>query len=106
MNNALSKKRLFLNHPSPKGFYKETLYIPPKSGEKLSRKEMNYLRKYNPYMYHQMVRVQQKREALKERLKHCRSKEEAQQAIGAAFSSIHEKDPVKCFVGGGVKLKC
>lgn len=66
-----------------------------KSGAKLSRKEMNYLRKYNPYMYHQMVRVQQKREALKERLKHCRSKEEAQQAIGAAFFSIHEKDPVK-----------
>lgn len=66
-----------------------------KSGAKLSGKEMNYLRKYNPYMYHQMVRVQQKREALKERLKHCRSKEEAQQAIGAAFSSIHEKDPVK-----------
>ena len=36
MNNALSKKRLFLDHPSPKGFYREALYIPPKSGEKLS----------------------------------------------------------------------
>lgn len=36
MNNALSKKRLFLDHPSPKGFCKGALYIPPKSGEKLS----------------------------------------------------------------------
>ena len=66
-----------------------------KSGAKLTTKEMNYLRKYNPYMYHQMVRVQQKREMLKERLKHCRSKEEAQQAIGAAFSTIGEKDPMR-----------
>ena len=64
-----------------------------KTGAKLSRKEMAYLRKYNPYMYHQMVRVQQKREALKEQLKHCKSKEEAQQVISAAFSSISEKDP-------------
>ena len=66
-----------------------------KTGAKLSRKEMAYLRKYNPYMYHQMVRVQQKREALKEQLKHCKSKEEAQQVISAAFSSISEKDPVR-----------
>ena len=36
MNNALSKKRLFLDHPSPKGFYRGALYIPPKSGKKLS----------------------------------------------------------------------
>lgn len=41
-----------------------------KSGAKLSQKEMNYLRKYNPYMYQQMVRVQQRREALKEQLRH------------------------------------
>lgn len=66
-----------------------------KSGKKLSRKEMNYLRKYNPYMYCQMVRVQRKREALKERLKHCRSKEEAQRVMRDAFSSISDKDPVR-----------
>lgn len=66
-----------------------------KSGAKLSQKEMNYLRRYNPYMYQQMVRVQQKREALKEQLKHCKTKEEAQRVIGAAFSSISDKDPVK-----------
>ena len=66
-----------------------------KSGAKLSAKEMNYLRKYNPYLYHQMLRVQQKRESLKEQLKHCRTKQEAQQAISFAFSSIGEKDPAR-----------
>lgn len=66
-----------------------------KSGAKLSQKEMNYLCKYNPYMYHQMVRVQQKREALKERLKHCRTKEEAQRAIGDAFTTINKEDPAR-----------
>lgn len=66
-----------------------------KSGAKLSQKEMNYLRKYNPYMYQQMVRVQQKRETLKQRLKNCRTKEEANWVIGEEFSSISDKDPVR-----------
>ena len=66
-----------------------------KSGAKLSQKEMNYLRRYNPYMYQHMVRVQQKRESLKEQLKHCRTKEEAHQAMSAAFSSISDEDPVR-----------
>lgn len=66
-----------------------------KSGAKLSQKEMNYLRRYNPYMYQHMVRVDQKRESLKEQLKHCRTKEEAQQAMSAALSSIGDKDPVR-----------
>lgn len=66
-----------------------------KAGAKLSQRELKYLRKYNPYMYHQMIRVQQKREALKERLKHCRTKEEAQQVIGDAFTTISDKDPAR-----------
>ena len=66
-----------------------------KAGAKLPQRELNYLRKYNPYMYHQMIRVQQKREALKERLKHCRTKEETQQAIGDAFTTISDKDPAR-----------
>lgn len=66
-----------------------------KSGAKLSQKEMNYLRRYNPYLYQHMIRVQQKRESLKDQLKHCRTKEEAHQAISAAFSSISDEDPVR-----------
>ena len=66
-----------------------------KSGAKLSQKEMNYLRRYSPYLYQHMIRVQQKRESLKEQLKHCRTKEEANQAISTAFSSISDEDPVR-----------
>ena len=66
-----------------------------KSGAKLSQKEMNYLRRYSPYLYQHMIRVQQKRESLKEQLKHCRTKEEANQAISTAFSSISDDDPVR-----------
>ena len=66
-----------------------------KSGAKLSQKEMNYLRRYNPYLYQHMLRVQQKRESLKEQLKNCRTKEEAHQAISTAFSSISDDDPVR-----------
>ncbi len=66
-----------------------------KSGAKLSQKEMNYLRKYNPYMYQQMVRVQQRREALKEQLRHCRTKEEAQRVMSSAMTSISDKDPAR-----------
>lgn len=66
-----------------------------KSGAKLSQKEMNYLRRYNPYLYQHMLRVQQKRESLKEQLKHCRTKEEAHQAISTAFSTISDDDPVR-----------
>lgn len=66
-----------------------------KSGARLSQKEMNYLRKYNPYMYQQMVRVQQRREALKEQLRHCKSKEEAQRVMSSAMTSISDKDPAR-----------
>ena len=66
-----------------------------KSGAKLSQKEMNYLKRYNPYMYQHMVRVQHKRESLKEQLKHCRTKEEAYRVMSTAFSSISEEDPVR-----------
>ena len=66
-----------------------------KSGAKLSQKEMNYLRKYNPYMYQQMVRVQQRREALKEKLRHCKTKEEAQRVMSSAMTSISDKDPAR-----------
>ena len=59
-----------------------------KTGAKLSRKEMAYLRKYNPYMYHQMVRVQQKREALKEQLKHCKSKKLMNKVLDIDYSKL------------------
>ena len=66
-----------------------------KNGAKLSAKEMAYIRRTNPYIYQQVVRVQQRREALKEQLRHCRTKEEAQQVMSNAMTSISDKDPAR-----------
>ena len=66
-----------------------------KSGAKLSAKEMDYIRRTNPYIYQQVVRVQQRRETLKEQLRHCRTKEEAQQVMSNAMTSISDKDPAR-----------
>ena len=40
-----------------------------KRGKKLSAKEMEYLRKYNPMMYLRALRIQKAAEAVKEQLK-------------------------------------
>ena len=66
-----------------------------KSGAKLSAKEMAYIRRTNPYIYQQVVRVQQRREALKEQLRLCRTKEEAQRIMDDAMTSISDKDPAR-----------
>ena len=66
-----------------------------KNGAKISAKEMAYIRRTNPYIYQQVVRVQQRREALKEQLRHCRTKEEAHQVMSNAMTSISDKDPAR-----------
>ena len=67
-----------------------------KNGAKLSAKEMMaYIRRTNPYIYQQVVRVQQRRETLKEQLRHCRTKEEAHQVMSNAMTSISDKDPAR-----------
>ncbi len=64
-------------------------------GERLTSREMSYLSKTNPYLYRNMVRVQAMRDMLKERLKHCRSKEEAKRVVLNAMGSVGDKDPFK-----------
>ena len=66
-----------------------------KSGRKLSAKEMNYLQKHNPELYRHMRRVQLMRESLKERLKHCKTKQQAQAVITQAMAGVSKKDPAK-----------
>lgn len=65
------------------------------SGKKLTTKEMNYLKKTNPILYQHMLRVQHEREALKNRLKRCKTKQEAQRVISQAYASVSKKDPVR-----------
>lgn len=65
------------------------------SGKKLTTKEMNYLKKTNPILYQHMLRVQHEREALKNRLKRCKTKQEAQRVISQAYAAVSKKDPVR-----------
>lgn len=65
------------------------------SGKKLTTKEMNYLKKTNPVLYQHMLRVQHEREALKNRLKRCKTKQEAQRVISQAYAAVSKKDPVR-----------
>ena len=64
-----------------------------KSGKKLSQKELDYLRRTNPILYSEAMRVQRMAEALEEQLKHAKSKEEVNQIFTAALSGISKNDP-------------
>ena len=73
-----------------------------KSGNKLSQKEMDYLRKTNPIMYAHALRVQRMAEAVEEQLKHAKSKEEADQIISSALSGISKNDPDREYIFAAV----
>lgn len=68
------------------------------SGRRLSQKELNYLRKYNPVMYAHAMRIEAKRKGVEERLKHASSKQEVQEIQDEAIASVGEKDPVRKYI--------
>lgn len=72
------------------------------SGKKLSKEEMDYLKKYDPIMYVHALRVQKMAEAVKERLKHANSKEAADRIISSAITGISDKDPDKKYIVAAV----
>ena len=65
------------------------------SGKKLTAKEMNYLRVYYPEMYLHAERTEMKRRILQEKLKHCRTKEQANQIVEEAHCMVSIDDPDK-----------
>ena len=66
-----------------------------KRGKKLSAKEMEYLRKYNPMMYIRALRIQKAAEAVKEQLKQAKSKEQVTNIVSQSLAGISDKDPDK-----------
>lgn len=66
-----------------------------KRGKKLSAKEMEYLRKYNPMMYLRALRIQKAAEAVKEQLKQAKSKEQVTNIVSQSLAGISDKDPDK-----------
>ena len=68
------------------------------AGRKLSAEEMNFLRRTNPILYARAVRVQRIADAVKEQLRHARSKEEANQIVSTAVSGLSKNDPDKEYI--------
>ena len=71
------------------------LYAKIQSGRKLTPDEMQYLRRYDPVTYLKVARIQAQREALENRLKNCKSKEEAQEVYTDTVARIPEDDPAR-----------
>jgi hypothetical protein len=74
------------------------IYAKLKSGKKLSVKEEQFLRSTNPQLYAQYLRIRAMADSMENRLKQARSKEEANQIITSALSSVSDKDPYKQYV--------
>lgn len=72
--------------------YEKKIIAKLKSGKRLTPREMSYLRAHNPQMYEIARRVELARQALRERLKHCKSKEEVQQTISTQMEMVKAMD--------------
>lgn len=68
--------------------YERKIIAKLESGKRLTPKEMNFLRVHNPHMYEVAQRVEMARQALRERLKRCKSKEEVQQEISIQMEIV------------------
>lgn len=63
------------------------------AGKKLTSKELSYLQKYNPVLYVKVTAIQKKMDGLKEQLKQCDSKQEAESLYNDQLGMITKEDP-------------
>ena len=68
--------------------YEQKIMAKLKSGKRLTSQELSFLRKYNPKLYEIAMRVEQERQALRSRLKSCKSKEEVEQVVSGQMEVI------------------
>lgn len=69
-----------------------------RSGKKLSKKEEQYLKKTNPRLYMEYMRIRARAEAMAEQLKHARTKQEVNNIITTSTASVSDKDPAKEYI--------
>lgn len=74
-----------------------------KAGKRLTAEEKSFLLKHAPELYQTAKRVELQRNALKEQLKHAKSKEEVNEVIGQALGLVSKKDPDFEYVVAGLK---
>lgn len=68
--------------------YEQKIMAKLRSGKRLTSQELSYLRLHNPDLYEIAMRVEQARQAFRNRLKSCKSKEEVQQVISGQMEVI------------------
>lgn len=83
--------------------YEKKIRAKLQRGANLSAEELNYLRIHNPELYRSAMRVKTAKQQLKEQLRHCKSKQEANALIGRAISRISDKDPDKTYLTAGLR---
>ncbi len=84
--NSLTKKE-------ESSVLKEKIYKKISAGARLTPREMAYLQKTDPAMYMRVKRIEMHREALENRLKSCKSKQQVEEVYSQALSMVREKDP-------------
>lgn len=83
--------------------YESRIRMKLEAGKRLTPKEMQYLRQYNPTLYAYAVRVEAKRRTVEERLKHAKSKREVQDIQDDAMYSVGKNDPAREYMIAAVK---
>ena len=92
--------------PEKKAQYEAKIRAKLKAGKRLTPKEMNYLKVNNPALYRTARRVEIARQAFRERLKHCHSKEEVEEVIAGQMRVVEampDADPDKEYMAAMVK---
>ena len=74
-----------------------------KAGKRLTAEEKSFLLRHSPALYQTAKRVELQRNALKEQLKHAKSKEEVKEVVGQALGLVSKKDPDYEYVVAGLK---
>lgn len=74
--------------------YKNKILRMLEQGKKLSNEQMQYIKKYMPEMYPQVMKIQMQRQALEESLKHCKSKEQANDIYTNAMLRVNKDEPM------------
>lgn len=83
--------------------YMSKIMVKLKSGKNLTQEELNYLSLHNQQLYMTALRVKYQKEALKNKLKNCRSKEEAQEVIDNAIAGASKDDSDKEYLIAGIR---
>ena len=86
--NSVEERNKIMNETDNKNFKLEKIIQKIRTGKKLTASELEYLRNERPDLYQQLINADKGVQQLKQSLKSCHSKEEAQNVINAALTPL------------------